>query len=164
MTAAAGPDHPRYFGRIDRIVAGRVFAVLALAAMFGFPTLAYAETEIWSATLTVGQYSDRGFVTRGYDKGHSSGRLNVKWFQHKGVTYTILNLTHAVDGPLSLVTNVTGANALGNNNSGLVLDIGNTGFFLEKHQFGHGTIHLWNDPGIDLERRRRDFGAAARRR
>ena len=85
---------------------------------------------------------------RGYDKGHSSGHLNVKWFQHKGVTYTIVNLTHAVDGPLSLVADVTGTNALGNNNAGLVLDIRNTGFFLEKHQFGHGTIHLWNDPGL----------------
>lgn len=30
----------------------------------------------------------------------------------------------------------------------MVLEIGSTGFFLEKHQYGNGTLHHWADPGL----------------
>ena len=143
-----GRNHSGCSGRIARLLTGRALAVLLCAALFGFHTPAHAQTEVWSATLTVGENSSVGFLFRGYDASHHSGSLSDDQFEHKGVTYTILILNHAVDGPLWFGTDATGADALGNHNNGVVLEIGSTGFFLEKHQFGKGTLHHWVDPGL----------------
>lgn len=128
---------------------GRALAVLVVAALFGFQVPAHAQTVIWSATLTVGEHSTVGFFFRGYDASRHSGSLSEDRFRHNGVTYTVVNLTRAVDGPLWFGTNVTGAAALGNYNRGMVLEIGTTGFYLEEHQYGRGTQHHWADPGLN---------------
>lgn len=133
------------------MVTGRALVVLACAALFGFHTAAHAQTEIWSAALTVEQHSSAGFVFRGYDASRHSGSLSDDRFEHNGITYTVLNLVLAVDGPLWFGTDVAGAAALGNHNRGMVLEVGGTGLFLEEHQYGLGTHHQWADPGLSWD-------------
>lgn len=144
--------HPAYFGRIAHLVTRRALAVL-VCALFGLHTLAHAQTtEVWSATLTVGEHSSLGTVFRGYQAAHSSGNLSADRFVHEGVTHTVVTLNHAIDGPLWFGTSVTGADALGNRNSGMALlfETGSrsTEFFLPRHQYGNGAVHHWTNTGL----------------
>ena len=145
--------HSGYFGRIARLANGRALAVLVCAALFGFHTPAHARTtEIWSATLTVGEHSSLGTVFRGYQASHSSGNLSDDLFVHDGIAYTIVTLNHAIDGPLWFGTDRTGANALGNRNSGMALlfetESRSTEFILARHQYGNGAMHHWTNTGL----------------
>ena len=145
--------HPGYFGPIARLANGPALAMLVCAALFGFHTPAHAQTnEIWSATLTVGEHSSLGTVLRGYQASHSSGNLSADRFVHEGVTYTVLALNHAIDGPLWFGTDITGDAALGKRNTGMVIAVeteaGSTAFYLEKHEYGNHTLHHWNNSGL----------------
>jgi len=80
--------------------AGLGLALLAFAALFAAPTAAQAQTEIWSATLTIGQpVGDEG--PEGYCSGSCSARgfknygsLDVTTFLFGGATHTVHSLRY----------------------------------------------------------------------
>ena len=71
-------------------------AILATAVILWTPSLsAQTETEIWSATLTVGEAEE---TLRGYYGYADTGELSDDDFVFRGVSYTVEVLSWATDG------------------------------------------------------------------
>ena len=130
---------------------GGLLPVLAAVYIFAatFTPQAQAQTEIWSATLTVGTFAvtmDTTFV--GYSDGNrgptiDQGQLSDTDFEHNGVTYTVNGL-YTVSGDLQLVLD----KGLPDPGPDWTLSVGGSTFIVNAGARQSRGTYVWSNAGV----------------
>ena len=108
--------------------------------------------ELWTAQLTVGEYTLIGAVVYGYTTALSLGGLSETEFTHKGVDYVISTLARDLSSGKDILT-VTFAPSPGNDLvSSWTLDLGSSGSFAlngASLTAPPGAGYEWTGPGFN---------------
>ena len=148
--SAPAPTHAQSLSRADRRSL-RAFAAVALAfaALMGFSATAQAQTDVWSATLTVAESAVAGsFGYDAIDDTAITGALTDTNFEHQSTTYTITAILHTTASD-SLDVYLTPA--LGVNSANLVLHVGSGSFNFSaatSTSLGANTSYTWSSAGL----------------
>ena len=131
--------------------------VLALLALTLLPTAAQAQTEVWAATMTVGELTDQAgtrYGTFGYSASAGYGSLTDTDFTRGSTTYTVRavanNQVAGVDVTLGFVLD----SALSASDvEGLVLHVGTSSFALSDalvSVLSSGDVRYYWDSSLNL--------------
>ena len=146
-----------HFVRRFQTLPSALAAVLALLALTLQPTAAQAQTaqaqtELWSATMTVGSQTASGLTFLGWsDSGTLTGSvLTDEDFDYGDHTYNLAQID-LVGGSLSLFFNNTGAGDLATKatRDKLTLHVGGTTFNLGNGNLSNQSMGVtWNNSGL----------------
>ena len=158
--ASRQPSRPFVAGRSSRPTRpGRLIgglaaaALLALSALFAAPMPASAQSDIWSATMTVGSLTRNSPTNSriGYGEMFPSnpayGSLSDTTFAIDGTDYTVRLLAYGAGAPAGLKLFLTDAVP-----EGLVLHLGDSSFDFSdatETPAGTDTLYSWANPGLN---------------
>ena len=108
--------------------------------------------ELWTAQLTVGEFTLGGTTAWGFIAG--VGSLSETEFTHKGIDYEITNLARTLESGGRSSLQVLFAPFPGNDLvSSWTLDLGSSGSFAlndaSPESLGGSIAYIWTDPGFD---------------
>ena len=137
----------------SRIPLRRSLAVTALllavlvVALASSPPAAQAQTEVWSATLTVRDLGDGFYGCTTADAGSlcsSTSNLSDDDFTHASTNYGIAQLFSRTDGDLGILFDTDIATGSEN----LILDVAGTEFAFEDADTKTDALRTWNNSGV----------------
>ena len=140
------PATPTQRSPLERGVLGILLAVAVPAGAFG---TASAQTEVWSATLTVGALTNGNGTTVAYGyRGDSQvGSLSADGFTLEGVDYTISLVVTFTNTPLIVRFDPTGGTVF--HNGEFTLQVGTQSFsFVDASFSSRSGQFIWMNPGL----------------